>query len=44
MTISDELLAQLDSQDDESATLCHISMNAVAGTDNEDTIRLRALV
>lgn len=42
--LTDDVLLQLAQEDDELEALCHLSLNAISGTEGEESIRLRALV
>ncbi|XP_072147882.1 uncharacterized protein [Setaria viridis] len=44
VTLTDEVLQQLEMEDALTAEFCHLSLNAVAGTDSGEAMKLRALV
>ena len=44
MPLNDEILAQLELEDALTAEFCHLSLNALAGTDHGDAMKIQALV
>jgi hypothetical protein len=44
MTLSDEVLEQLQKEDDALQGLCHLSLNAVSGADGNNCMKVRAIM
>ena len=44
MPLSEELVAQLELEDSLTAEFCQLSLNALAGTDHGDALKLKAKV